>query len=305
MVAQEGRPGWQPVPPAREAVLFVNLRSGGGTARRLKIAERARGRGIKAVVLKKGHDLSMLVAEAVAGGANALGMAGGDGSLAVVAEAAQRHGLPFICIPAGTRNHFAADLGIDRGDPVGALDAFTDGAERRIDVAEANGQTFLNNVSLGVYGDAVREPTYRDAKLRTLLRTAEKVRNSTPEAPAMRLVDDRGREHRDPAVVMVSNNPYGLERRGGGGRPVLDGGELGIIVVDPPRAGPPRPATAWTAPSLEVFAEVPLHAGIDGEAVDLDPPVRFAIKPAALRVRISSRAAAAGRSPRSGREPHR
>jgi diacylglycerol kinase family enzyme len=305
MAGQERRPGWQAAPPARRAVLFVNPRSGGGTARRLSIAERARERGIKAVVLDPGRDLSELVGEAVAGGADALGMAGGDGSLAVVAEAAQRHGLPFVCIPAGTRNHFAADLGIDRDDPVGALDAFTDEAERRIDVAEANGRMFLNNVSLGVYGDAVRDPMYRDAKLRTLLRTAEKVRSSTAEAPALRLVDDRGREHRDPAVVIVSNNPYGLDIPGGGGRPVLDGGELGIIVVEAPRAGPPRPAAAWTAPSLEVFAEVSLHAGIDGEAVDLDPPLRFAIKPAALRIRISSREAAAGRSPRSGREPHR
>ena len=305
MAGQERRPGWQAAPPARRAVLFVNPRSGGGTAHRLSIAERARELGIQAVVLSSGRDLSELVGEAVAGGADALGMAGGDGSLAVVAEAARRRGLPFVCIPAGTRNHFAADLGIDRGDPVGALDAFTDGAERRIDLAEANGRMFLNNVSLGVYGDAVREPTYRDAKLRTLLKTAEKVRSSTAEAPALRLVDDRGREHRDPAVVIVSNNPYGLEIPGGGGRPVLDGGELGIIVVEAPRAGPPRAATAWTAPSLEVFAGAPLHAGIDGEAVDLDSPLRFAIKPAALRIRISSREAAAGRLPRSGREPHR
>jgi diacylglycerol kinase family enzyme len=295
MAGQERRPSWQAAPPARQAVLFVNPRSGGGTARRVRIAERARERGINAVVLSPGDDLSKLADEAVADGADALGMAGGDGSLAVAADPARRHGLPFVCIPAGTRNHFAGDLGIDRGDPVGALDAFTDGVERRIDVAEANGQMFLNNVALGVYGDAVREPTYRDAKLRTLLRTAEKARNSTAEAPGLRLVDDRGREHRDPAVVMVSNNSYGLGGRGHGGRPVLDGGELGIIVVDGPRAGPPRPPTTWTAPSLEVSAEVPLHAGIDGEAVDLDPPARFGIKPAALRVRISSRDAAAGR----------
>jgi diacylglycerol kinase family enzyme len=305
MAGQERRHGWRAGPPARRAVLFVNPRSGGGTARRVRIAERARERGITAVVLNPGRSLSKLVGEAVAGGADALGMAGGDGSLAVVAEAARRHGLPFVCVPAGTRNHFAADLGIHRGDPVGALDAFTDGSERRIDVAEANGQMFLNNVSLGVYGDAVRDPMYRDAKLRTLLRTAEQVRSSTAEAPALRLVDERGREHRDPSVVIVSNNPYGLDRRARGGRPVLDSRELGIIVVEAPRAGPPGPATAWTAPSLEVFAEAPVHAGIDGEAVDLDPPLRFAIKPAALRVRIPSRDAAAGRSPRSGRAPHR
>jgi diacylglycerol kinase family enzyme len=100
-------------------------------------------------------------------------MAGGDGSLAVVATAALTHGLPFVCIPAGTRNHFALDLGVDRRDVVGALGAFADGVERRIDVGMVNGRLFLNNVSLGVYADAVRHPAYRDAKLRTLLETSE------------------------------------------------------------------------------------------------------------------------------------
>ena len=92
-------------------------------------------------------------------------MAGGDGSLAVVAAAAAAHGLPFICVPAGTRNHFALDLGVDRHDVAGALDAFSDGVERRIDLAEVNGRVFLNNVSLGIYGEAVRQSAYRDAKI--------------------------------------------------------------------------------------------------------------------------------------------
>ena len=99
--------------------------------------------------------LATLVDQAVADGADALGMAGGDGSLAVVAAAAAAHGLPFICVPAGTRNHFALDLGVDRHDVAGALDAFSDGFERRIDLAEVNGRAFLNNVSLGIYGEAV------------------------------------------------------------------------------------------------------------------------------------------------------
>ena len=121
------------------------------------------------------------------------------------------HGLPFVCVPAGTRNHFALDLGIDRGDLVGSLDAFTDGVERRIDVAEVNGRLFLNNVSLGIYGDAVRQPTYRDAKARTLLRDGGGGARSERAAAGLQLVDDRGRPHRDPAVVLVSNNPYALE----------------------------------------------------------------------------------------------
>ena len=305
MAGQERRLGWQAAPPARRPVLFVNPRSGGGSAVRARIAERAREQGIEAVVLKQGQGLSKLVGEAVAGGADALGMAGGDGSLAVVAEAARRHGVPFVCIPCGTRNHFAADLGVRRDDPIGALDAFMDGAERRIDVGEANGQMFLNNVCLGVYGDAVRQPAYRDAKLRTLLKTADEVLRSTAEAPPLRVVDDRGREHVRPAVVIVSNNAYALDTPAHGARPALDGGRLGIIVIDAPGRRPASPSRAWTAPSLEVLAEATVHAGVDGEAVDLDPPLRFAIKPAALRTRISSREAAAGRSPRLGREPHR
>jgi hypothetical protein len=131
-----------------------------------------------------------------------LGMAGGDGSLAVVATVAAAHQIPFVCVPAGTRNHFALDLGVDRHDVTGALKAFTGGVERRIDVAEVNGRMFLNNVSLGIYGDAV-SPAYRDAKVRTLLETAAEVLGPGAEAPALGLADDLGHEHRHPAVVLV------------------------------------------------------------------------------------------------------
>jgi diacylglycerol kinase family enzyme len=230
------------------------------------------------------------VRDAVASGADALGMAGGDGSLAVVAAAALEHELPYICVPAGTRNHFALDLGIDRHDLVGALRAFTEGVERRIDVATVNGRMFLNNVSLGVYGDAVKESAYRQAKLRTLLATARAVLSSTSPAPPLRVVDDLGEAHGHPAVVLVSNNPYALEHPAvAGTRPRLDGAQLGIVVLDVPGSGRNPPATTWSAPALQVHAAAPVHAGIDGEAVNLDPLLRFAILPAALRVRISSR----------------
>jgi diacylglycerol kinase family enzyme len=104
-----------------------------------------------------------------------------------VAAAAAAHDLPFICVPAGTRNHFALDLGVDRRDVVGALDAFTDGVERRIDLAEVNGRAFLDNVSLGIYGEAVRQSAHHDAKVRTLLQTAEQVLGPSGKTPAPRL----------------------------------------------------------------------------------------------------------------------
>jgi diacylglycerol kinase family enzyme len=269
--------------------LFVNPRSGGGKAARAGLAERARELGIDVIVLRPDDDLAALVDDAVARGADALGAAGGDGSLAVVAAAALAHDLPFVCVPAGTRNHFALDAGVDRGDLVGSLEAFTDGVERRIDVAEVNGRLFLNNVSLGIYGDAVRQPAYRAAKARTLLETAAEVLGPSAAAAGLELVDDRGRVYRDPAVVLVSNNPYSLDPpRPPGTRQTLAGGQLGVLVLEGTR--PSRgPGRTWTAAHVMVTAPAPIPAGIDGEAVDLSPPLRFVIRPGALRVRIASR----------------
>lgn len=295
-------------------MLFINPASGGGKAARADLAGQARERGVEPVVLEPGDDLETLVREAVADGADALGMAGGDGSLATVAAAASAHGLPFVCVPAGTRNHFARDLGVARHDLVGALDAFTDGLERSIDLGDVNGRPFLNNVSLGIYGDAVQRVGYRDAKVRTLLETAEEVLGpSAPSPPTLHVVDDLGRDHPHPAVVLVSNNAYALDLPPlVGTRPALDGGRLGIVVLDAPPDPPHGLGRAWTAPSFELAAGEPVAAGLDGEAITLDPPLRFRIRPAALRVRISSRhpgASPSGRLPprsrprRSGREP--
>jgi diacylglycerol kinase family enzyme len=272
------------------SVLFVNPKSGGGKAARASVAERAHERGIHVTVLRPGDDLAELARAAAEGGADALGVAGGDGSLAVVAGVALEHGLPFVCVPAGTRNHFALDLGLNRQDLVGSLDAFTHGIERRIDVAEANGRLFLNNVSLGIYGDAVREPSYRDAKALTLLETATRVLGPSAPANDLEVADERGWIHHDPQVVLVSNNPYALEPpHAPGTRPKLDGGELGVIVLDRLRAGS-APARAWTAARVDVAAPAPVHAGIDGEAVDLTPPLRFVVRPGALRVLVPARA---------------
>ena len=279
---------WRPVDPPQRPVLFVNPKSGAGKAARVDLAARARERGVDVSEVGPDSDLATLVDEAVAHGADALGMAGGDGSLAVIAAAARAHQLPFICLPAGTRNHFALDLGVDRDDLVGSLDAFTDGVERVIDVADVNGRLFLNNVSLGVYGDAVQQPAYRDAKARTLLETAADVLGPSGAAADLQVVDDRGRLYRHPAFVLVSNNPYALSPpTHAGTRPALDSGKLGVIVLDEPSVGR-SPGRAWTTTHVEVTAPGPLHAGIDGEAAELVPPVDFATRPAALRVRISA-----------------
>ena len=285
-----------PAAPPEHPVLFYNPRSGGGKAERFDLPAEARARGIEPVELGPGQDLGELVREAVAGGADGLAMAGGDGSQALVAAIASEHDLPYACVPAGTRNHFALDLGVDRDDVVGALDAFSDGGERRVDLAEVNGRVFVNNVSLGLYATAVQKDEYRDAKLRTLLETVPEVMGPEAEAADLVWTGPHGTRHHSTAAILVSNNRYRLGRPvGSGTRPRIDDGLLGITVLAEPsvrgereRRSPfQRPWREWATPEFEVSSEEAVSAGIDGEAAELSSPLRFRILPGALRVRIA------------------
>jgi len=289
----------RPAPDPRRPVLFYNPKSGGGKAEKFHLADEARARGIEPIELTLGTDLEQLVREAVAEGAGALAMAGGDGSQAVVAMVAAEQGLPYACIPAGTRNHFALDLGVDRNDVVGALGAFAGGREKRVDLAEVNGRVFVNNVSIGLYAEAVQREGYREAKLRTILDTLPEVLGPEGKGLDLRWTGPKGVERSPGAAILVSNNRYRLGHAvGSGTRPRMDDRQLGIAVASPPGAGQrmsERPWQEWTAPAFEVDADGPIAAGIDGEAVTLEAPLRFRILPAALEVRIA--AAHPGASP--------
>jgi diacylglycerol kinase family enzyme len=279
-------------PAPQRPVLFYNPKSGGGKAERFALAKEARDRGIEPIELKLGDDLETLVRGAVERGADGLAMAGGDGSQAIVAAVAAELSLPYACVPAGTRNHFALDLGVDRDDVVGALDAFVNGGERLVDLAEVNGRVFVNNVSLGVYAEAVQRSGYRAAKIRTLLDTVPDALGPTGSELDMRWEGPGGHEHRGGAAVLVSNNRYRLGRAvGSGTRPRIDDGLLGITVMGAPadsdQRRPQRPLREWSAPTFEVDADRPLPAGVDGEALVFDAPLRFRIRPGVLRVRIA------------------
>jgi hypothetical protein len=282
-----------PLPEAPDPdhpVLFFNPKSGGGKAERFKIADEARARGIEPIELTRGADLEQLVRGAVAAGADAVAMAGGDGSQAVVAAVAAELDLPYACIPAGTRNHFALDLGVDRDDVVGALDAFVGGREKRVDLAEVNGRVFVNNVSLGLYAEAVQREGYREAKIRTILDTVPDALGPDGGGLGLHWREPDESEHSDAAAILVSNNRYRLGKAvGSGTRPCIDDGLLGITVAgEPPLDARRRPWREWTAPEFEVRADAPIPAGVDGEALLLDAPLRFVIRPAVLRVRIAS-----------------
>ena len=285
------------LPPAARPthpVVVWNARSGGGKAVTHHLVDEARSRGIEPIELSPGSDLTTLVRDAVARGADGLAAAGGDGTQALVAAIAAEYDLPFACIPAGTRNHFALDLGVDRDDVVGALDAFVDGSERRIDLAEVNGRVFVNNVSLGLYAEAVQRDSYRDAKLRTILDTAADSADVDKghDAPLV-WIDEAGARHSAAQVILVSNNEYRLGRViGSGTRPRLDVGQLGVAVLRSPGESSPgerHPShwMRWCAATFEVGSSGPVPLGVDGEAMVMDAPLRFLSRPGVLRVRIA------------------
>jgi diacylglycerol kinase family enzyme len=257
------------------------------------LVEAARKLGFETVELAPGEELEQLVRAAVGRGADGLAMAGGDGSQALVAAIAAEHDLPYACIPSGTRNHFALDLGVDREDVVGSLGAFVDGGERYVDLGEVNGRVFVNNVSLGVYAEAVSQEQYREAKLRTLLDTLAEALGPDGEPNELRWTDHEGRGQSSTALILVSNNVYRLgPTLGSGTRPRLDAGVLGVVDFVPPIAGSKAQAARWrelAVGELEVDADHAIPVGIDGEPLVLEPPLRFRIRSKALRVRISHR----------------
>jgi diacylglycerol kinase family enzyme len=291
---------------AAHPVLIMNLKSGGGKAERFRLAEECAKRGIEPVILRPGDDLRQLAQDAVAGGADVIGMAGGDGSQALVATVASRHGVPHVCVPAGTRNHFALDLGLDRDDVVGALDAFTGGVDRRVDLAAVNGRVFVNNASLGLYAKVVRSPQYREAKLATAAALLPDLLGPDAQPLDLRY---RGPDAEYPTahLILVSNDPYQLDNLGGlGTRERLDLGVLGIAAarIDGPgqarrfvaleAAGEVRRFSGWqewNTPRFEVRSGGPVEIGIDGESMLMDPPLVFESLPGALTVRLPGHAA--------------
>lgn len=281
------RPEVELVGRARHPVLIVNPRSGDGTAERTGLVAAARARGIQVLELGPDDDLAALARAAVRGSTDVVGMAGGDGSLAVVAEQAIRVGIPFVCIPAGTRNHFAMDIGLDRNDPVGALDAFAEAATRRVDVARVGEQMFLNNVSIGAYGEIVASPDYRENKVSVTLATIPELIGPDSTPLDLRFVDDSGEKHETALVIHVSNNAYDLgPGLGFGGRESLVDGCLGVVaaVNDGPEATPRL--LEWATDRFTVDSGDPIPAGIDGEADEITPPAQFVVVPGALRLRI-------------------
>jgi diacylglycerol kinase family enzyme len=284
-------------PPPKRPYLIMNPRSGGGKVTRFALKDKAEALGAEVALLEGPQiiDVGELARQAIADGADLLGVAGGDGTQALVAGIAAEHDIPLLVISAGTRNHFALDLGLDRDDPSRCLDALGDGVELRIDLGFIAGRPFVNNASFGAYAAVVQSPAYRDDKRRT---TTEMLPDLLAGQRGPRLVAKAENVTiQGPQAVLVSNNVYGMgDIAGLGRRARLDRGTLGMFAVTvqsaAQAAGLLRGSRSRGLISLagrEVVidadtAQIPV--GVDGEALVLDTPVRCVVQPAALRVRV-------------------
>jgi len=291
------------VEPPRRPVLLCNPRSGGGKVEKFGLVELAAQLDVETIMLEPGLDLEQLARDAVARGHDCLGMAGGDGSQALVASIAIEHRLPFVCVSAGTRNHFALDLGLNRNDPRESMFAFRDAVERRVDYATVNGRLFVNNVSLGVYAQIVHEESYRDAKVQTTTQLLPEILGRQAEPFDLQFTMPDGRAVDGAILVMVSNNPYVLGASPDNAqRRRLDSGRLGVFAITTSTGaaaarlmtssatGLRRRSASWhefTTTSFEVRSRSGTAlAGVDGEALELPAPMRFEIHPLGLTLLV-------------------
>lgn len=283
----------------KHPVLICNPWSGGGKVAKFGLVDLASHLGVEVVMLDHGLDLEQLARDAITRGADCLGMAGGDGSQALVASIAIEHGLPFVCVSAGTRNHFALDLGIDRQDPRLSLNAFRDGIERRIDYATVGDRLFVNNVSLGIYATIVQQEGYREAKAETTRSLLPEMLGRTDKPFDLQFTESSGVEIDGAFLIQVSNNPYILGATlDASQRRRLDTGLLGVVAISARTGmeaaqiftlsalGQPRRSPYWhefTAEKFEVRSRSGrAYVGIDGEALELDTPLEFEIHPQGL-----------------------
>ncbi|WP_406129649.1 diacylglycerol kinase family protein [Streptomyces canus] len=287
-----------PVRPPRRPVLIMNPLSGGGKVAEHGLVEQAEALGARVILLDvdDSPDPAALARQAVAEGADLLGVAGGDGTQALVAAVAAEHDVPFVVLAAGTRNHFAMDLGLDRDDPASGLKALSHGVEIRVDLGDVAARPFVNTVSFGTYAEIVQRPEYREAKASTTLDLLPDLLAGEVGAQLTATAD--GRRLEAPHALLVSNNPYvQAGPMGGGRRSHLDGGRLGVIslrIEGPAQAAElalrgERASGITSSTSRRVVVEADeetIPVAVDGEALLLPQPVVCTVRPKALRVRV-------------------
>ena len=284
-------------------MLLCNPWSGGGKVEKFGLVELAEELGVEVVMLDHGLDLETLARDAVARGADCLGMAGGDGSQALVASIAVEHDLPFVCVSAGTRNHFALDLGIDRDDPrISLAPSVTPSSVASTTRRSAIGCSSTTCRSASTPRSSSRTG-YRDAKVDTTKAALPEMLGRAKEPFDLQFTEPDGTEVDGAYLIQVSNNPYVLGATlDASQRRRLDTGRLGVVaitaatgaeaasVVAMSALGQRRRSRHWhefTTERFEVRSRSgKAYAGVDGEALELDTPLEFRIHPRGLRLLV-------------------
>lgn len=278
-----------------EGVVFVNRRSGGGSADADEVAACFPD---DRVVECAGPELGAAVGDAVRAGSVAfVGVAGGDGSIRCAASVLVGTGVPLLAVPAGTRNHFARELGIET--VADAARAAAAGCIRPVDVGDVNGEPFVNNSSIGFYAALVRDRTRHERRLPRAAADAAAAWAQARHGHRFTVAVDGDRYRA--WLAFVGNGCYGDRVTDLAARRALDEGTLDVRVL---RADAPLARTRAVAALLlgrlgrspllvprlapEVVLDLPGRAtvdvALDGEVVRLTPPLRYAVLPGALTV---------------------
>ncbi len=263
-------------------------------------------------LVQGGGQLAQAVQQALEGGAKAVVAAGGDGTVSAVASVLAGGKVPLGVLPMGTLNHFAKDLGIPL-ELDQAIANVAAGNETPVDLGEVNGRTFINNSSLGLYPDIVRDREQRQRRLgkgkwRAL---AEASVAALKRYPVLRVqIEVKGqRVLRRTPFVFVGNNLYTMEGFSIGERPTVADGQLSLYATqDMGRFGLFQ--LAWlallrrldqardfdVATGTGFIVHTPrkhLRVAADGEVFMMQTPLNYSVRPAALRVIVPLQEAAA------------
>ena len=318
LTVHTGSDPWGMEITSRRVAVILNAGSGDGSAEAaqalIEPLFRAAGHDVKIALIRAGDDLQHALDAAIADGVDVIVAGGGDGTVNSVANAILSHDITLGVLPLGTLNHFARDLGLPT-EMRDAAETIIAGHSIRIDVGDVNGLTFLNNSSVGLYPRIVQlRERYRARGLEKWIVAAWATLRVTRQPRALRVqIGADGRDVvRITPLIFIGNNEYRMAGFDAASRASLTGGQLAVYVVK----GDGRWAflrLVWriligTAAETGVLAmstvseasiDLPFDAtitalpvAIDGEVTTLPLPLRYRIRPGALRVIV--RAPAAG-----------
>ena len=296
--------------PKTRVAVVLNAGSGDGSAEQaaalLATLFSEVGYEFRIDLLKAGDDLPKAIDRAIADKVDIIVAGGGDGTVNSVVNAIAGHDITLGVLPLGTLNHFARDLGL----PIVMEEAarvIVAGHTTQIDVGEVNGRLFVNNSSVGLYPRIVQlRERYRASGVEKWVVAAWATLRVTHQQKPLRMkIEAAGRDAVGMTpLVFIGNNEYRMAGFDAGSRESLRGGKLALYVVKGAGrwqlfqlvwrilAGTATESGALAmATALDATIDVPfddrvtqLPVAVDGEVTTLDLPLRYAIRPGALRV---------------------